>query len=76
MGKSEVSPGILRAMPSSHRRGAYFNPNINPVKDTERVSIKTNYPRNKPCPCESGLKFKKCCLYKKPEVEQVAESEG
>lgn len=22
--------------------------------------------RNDPCPCESGLKYKKCCLNKKP----------
>lgn len=24
--------------------------------------------RNLGCPCNSGLKYKKCCLYKKPAI--------
>lgn len=28
----------------------------------------THPQRNKPCPCGSGKKFKKCCLHKPPKV--------
>lgn len=29
----------------------------------QRISTKIN--RNEPCPCGSGLKYKKCCINKK-----------
>lgn len=43
------------------RKGSYFNPNVYPVA-TEQVTKKANFPRNKPCPCGSGKKYKYCCL--------------
>lgn len=32
---------------------------------------KTSYPRNKPCPCKSGLKYKMCCLLKEWEEKDT-----
>ncbi len=37
------------------------------MKRTNTDTIKNTEPiigRNEPCPCGSGLKYKKCCLYK------------
>jgi hypothetical protein len=31
-------------------------------------------PRNAPCPCGSGLKYKRCCLDREPELVQKAEA--
>lgn len=31
----------------------------------------TEPPRNKPCPCGSGLKYKKCCYMKKPRTQMM-----
>jgi len=36
---------------------------IDYVKKAERIKY-MNVGRNDPCPCESGRKFKKCCLKK------------
>lgn len=58
------SSGSRRSYTTSFRKGAYFNPNIIPVLDTEPVSKKVNYPRNKPCPCGSTKKYKSCCYAK------------
>ena len=33
----------------------------------KRISTSTKVSRNAPCPCGSGLKFKKCCMAKVPE---------
>jgi len=30
-----------------------------------RIAVSTKIGRNEPCPCGSGLKYKKCCLLKK-----------
>lgn len=32
-------------------------------------------PRNQPCPCRSGLKFKTCCLRKLPKVVTIQDAE-
>jgi uncharacterized protein YecA (UPF0149 family) len=31
------------------------------------------YPRNRPCPCDSGFNFKKCCLPAMPRLIPVEE---
>jgi uncharacterized protein YecA (UPF0149 family) len=36
-----------------------MNPQVLPKKPRNKVG------RNEPCPCESGLKYKKCCSIKK-----------
>lgn len=33
-------------------------------------------PKNRPCPCRSGAKFKQCCLHKLPKVVPVKVAEG
>ena len=33
--------------------------------------MSTKIPRNIPCPCKSGKKYKKCCLIKKLEAEKA-----
>lgn len=39
-------------------------PPVDPIRnESNRVG------RNDPCPCESGKKFKKCCLYEKDGAE-------
>jgi uncharacterized protein YecA (UPF0149 family) len=30
----------------------------------ENMKFRKNWMRNKPCPCKSGKKFKKCCIFK------------
>lgn len=30
----------------------------------ENMKFRKNWMRNKPCPCKSGKKFKKCCISK------------
>ena len=32
--------------------------------------------RNESCPCGSGLKYKKCCLLLKAQLEQLLKREG
>jgi len=34
-----------------------------------------NIGRNDPCPCQSGKKYKKCCLLKIEELQQLENSE-
>lgn len=51
-----------RSHSAAFKRGAYFNPNVIPVLDTEPVSKKLNYPRNQLCPCGSKKKYKYCCI--------------
>jgi len=33
----------------------------NKIQETKTVNIKKKIGRNEPCPCGSGLKYKKCC---------------
>jgi len=37
-------------------------------KDDSMFNPNRKYPRNLPCPCQSGKKFKKCCLLNQPMV--------
>lgn len=34
------------------------------IREVPYIIKKERPRRNKPCPCNSGLKFKKCCLFK------------
>ena len=36
------------------------------IGPTQRQRKRMKVGRNEPCPCGSGVKFKKCCLQKKP----------
>jgi hypothetical protein len=36
-------------------------PSTKPVAATTQPSVPRNTPRNAPCPCKSGAKYKKCC---------------
>lgn len=38
-------------------------------KSKKLIKKYTNIGRNEPCPCGSGIKFKKCCLNKKIEID-------
>lgn len=40
-----------------------FRPRVR-IEPFVRVGDKPSHNRNKPCPCESGKKFKKCCMNK------------
>ncbi|MDR3585527.1 MAG: SEC-C metal-binding domain-containing protein [Desulfosporosinus sp.] len=39
--------------------------------DTQSIQLNSQAGRNDPCPCGSGKKYKKCCLSKDEEKEQL-----
>jgi len=54
--KAAGQSGLSEPSPSpSHRPGSFCKP-----ASTQPVS-RTKIPRNAPCPCHSGLKYKRCC---------------
>lgn len=61
------------------RRGAFFNPNVKPVKFMSIAGLQTPVKRNQLCPCGSGKKYKHCCRLRKqvetPPVEPVSGEE-
>jgi uncharacterized protein YecA (UPF0149 family) len=36
-------------------------PSTKPLATTPTPAVSKNIPRNAPCPCRSGAKYKKCC---------------
>ena len=57
---SETGQGVISStsQKSSPRDNTPRGPKALPVYPRNKIG------RNKPCPCGSGLKFKKCCLNK------------
>jgi len=56
-----IDPGILKGYEDikySHLSKKEREANIEPVRSTPRIL------RNDPCPCGSGLKYKRCCINK------------
>lgn len=49
---------------------AIFNPKVKEIRQVLGIG------RNDPCPCNSGLKFKKCCISKVNKGPEVIEQEG
>lgn len=50
---------IMDDRPSRKEYTGPVNSKGNPIGKTVRLEAKIG--RNEPCPCDSGLKFKKCC---------------
>lgn len=59
------TPGVIRAL--ERDAGTPFHP-LNEREHAELrgqpLAERKNWMRNKPCPCKSGKKFKKCCWSK------------
>jgi hypothetical protein len=55
-----------------HEMGQAVSPGNHPVSQPSGASVPT--PRNAPCPCNSGLKYKRCCGTAAPPVLTTAHS--
>jgi transposase-like protein len=67
-----VQPGKTHSFAQSPTRKVGWAPTP-PVATIHREGPKIG--RNEPCPCGSGLKFKRCCLLKQRSVEASSPSE-
>jgi preprotein translocase subunit SecA len=66
--ESEVSEDVLKAQRSKDAKAQSKNNNTLSTSSSESSNVsKTKLGRNDPCPCGSGLKYKKCGLINAPE---------
>ena len=58
-------------LPTNRRRRVFLGPapgfTYNPL---------LKFPRNSPCPCRSGKKFKQCCLTRIPQIVKVEDAKS
>ena len=60
-----------------HKPGTWFNCSLDTASSELIVkwfSYHSGAPRNAPCPCNSGEKFKRCCARQVPESQDVREA--
>jgi uncharacterized protein YchJ len=61
-----MTAALMLLANAERRKKAGLLPKVEPVKRYVKPALKGNK-RNQPCPCGSGLKYKKCCLLKERE---------